>query len=475
MLVAMTRLADDAATVTWETGGDPPSTTAWFATIVVHPDPQWLGRRAQLDGALALGRTCTVFGDGALDDAHTSRHHAELRLGSDDALELVDLGSHNGTFVEGRRISTARITEPTLVGVGRIVLALDRDVPAPHEASTLPELVGGSGHHLRATAAAITLAERGRPLHVVGEAGVGKSALVRALHEHARGGPFVTVAADDPDTLARIVAAGPSGTLHVERLERAEPHAWALLLRLLDANSPGAPWLALTTRAGHHEPVAALESAHVRAHLGASTVRLAPLRRRRADIALLVRHAAQRYAGDDVIIDPRLMLRLLQHAWPGNIRELDAVIERIVLESPHTDRLVAFDGLDEILGVAAREPGLATHAPSASPFLVAADGGSFTTADGVTVDLGARKILARVLATLVDAHHTAPGRAVAVGDLLRAAWPGERFQPRAGANRVYVALTTLRRMGLRDLIARVDGGYAIEPNVALRIVAARAP
>ena len=41
--------------------------------------------------------------------------------------------------------------------------------------------------------------------------------------------------------------------------------------------------------------------------------------------------------------------------------------------------------------------------------------------------------------------------------------------PEAGASRVYVAISTLRRMGLRDLLQRIDTGYLIDP--ATRVVA----
>lgn len=467
----------DAATVTWEADGEtlgaPAGAMKWIAVVVVHPDPRWIGRRTalELDVPLIVGRACTAFGEGALEDAHTSRAHAELRWIGDAGVDVVDLGSHNGTVVDGAPVVSARIGDAGLVGIGRIVLALERDVAPPDDELAMPELVGDSGQFLRAVAAATTLATRGRPLHVVGEPGVGKAALVRAIHDRVRNGPWVRVAATDARAIESAAAAAAGGTLLVERVERAEDAAWASLLALLDApEHADAPWIALSSRAAPHEPLAALRSPHVRARIAASTLRIAPLRRRRGDLAQLVHHIARRYAGDDATLDGRLVLTLLRQAWRGNVRELDAVIERIAIESPQPGRLVAFDGLDELLGVLPRpEVATATHGPRAEPFVVAADGLSFTTPDGATTDLSSRRVLARVLAALLESHHAAPGRAVAVSDLLRTAWPGERFQAKAGANRVYVALTTLRRMGLRELIARVDGGYAIDPGIALRI------
>lgn len=56
--------------------------------------------------------------DIVLDDPVVSRHHAELRMDPTAGVEVVDLGSHNGTFVGGRRVERARLLpgEPVMVG-----------------------------------------------------------------------------------------------------------------------------------------------------------------------------------------------------------------------------------------------------------------------------------------------------------------------------------------------------------------------
>ncbi len=53
------------------------------------------------------------------------------------------------------------------------------------------------------------------------------------------------------------------------------------------------------------------------------------------------------------------------------------------------------------------------------------------------------------MTALIERNREAPGASLTVQDLLEAGWPGERPMAEAGANRVYVALTKLRRMGLR--------------------------
>jgi DNA-binding NtrC family response regulator len=65
------------------------------------------------------------------------------------------------------------------------------------------------------------------------------------------------------------------------------------------------------------------------------TLRLPPLRERRQDIPLLVDHflraLSSRHARGPVAVDPEAQRRLLGYDWPGNIRELQNVLERAVL------------------------------------------------------------------------------------------------------------------------------------------------
>jgi formate hydrogenlyase transcriptional activator len=64
---------------------------------------------------------------------------------------------------------------------------------------------------------------------------------------------------------------------------------------------------------------------------------LPPLRERREDIPLLVqyfvRHYARRLHKRIATIPARVMTALMEHPWPGNIRELQNVIERAVILS----------------------------------------------------------------------------------------------------------------------------------------------
>jgi DNA-binding NtrC family response regulator len=64
-----------------------------------------------------------------------------------------------------------------------------------------------------------------------------------------------------------------------------------------------------------------------------------PLRQRREDIAPLAQclldRICTRYQHRPVMLGPGTLARLLQHGWPGNIRELAGVLETALLEADH--------------------------------------------------------------------------------------------------------------------------------------------
>ena len=93
-----------------------------------HPVLDVDGRRYQLSGPV------TVIGRGSeadivLDDPGVSRRHVEVRLEAGSAV-VRDLGSTNGTFVDGERVSTASLRDGSTVTVGRtritVIVSNDR-------------------------------------------------------------------------------------------------------------------------------------------------------------------------------------------------------------------------------------------------------------------------------------------------------------------------------------------------------------
>jgi hypothetical protein len=101
---------------------------------------------------------------------------------------------------------------------------------------------------------------------------------------------------------------------------------------------------------------------------------------------------------------------------------------------------------------------------------VTEDGRAFRPPAGKKVDLERRRAVRLILQRLTQHRVQVPGEALALDTLLGAGWPGERVLPQAGASRVYVALGTLRRLGLRGVLVSRDGGYLLDPKVPIAVV-----
>ena len=87
---------------------------------------------------------------------------------------------------------------------------------------------------------------------------------------------------------------------------------------------------------------------------------------------------------------------------------------------------------------------------------------------GVRTPLARRHANRRVLAHLVALHRQGDDACAGVEDLLAAGWPDEVVVPEAGAARVYTALATLRRWGLRRWLERTDFGYRLSPSLSIQ-------
>lgn len=102
--------------------------------------------------------------------------------------------------------------------------------------------------------------------------------------------------------------------------------------------------------------------------------------------------------------------------------------------------------------------------------LVVWPGGNAFALPGSTqrVNLPAESPLRRILHHLTEKRIVSPGEVASIDDLISAGWPGETILGDAALNRAYVALSTLRKKGLRDVLLRVGGGYALSQSVVVR-------
>jgi hypothetical protein len=117
---------------------------------------------------------------------------------------------------------------------------------------------------------------------------------------------------------------------------------------------------------------------------------------------------------------------------------------------------------------------LAAHDASEEALLVAPDGSWLRAPRSEPVDLSHRETLRRILAALLERRLTTPARGLDQQALLAAGWGDERIHATAAKNRVQVALSQLRKLGLSEVLVRDDAtGYALDPRVAVLVCALR--
>jgi len=336
-------------------------------TIVHHPDPGLVGvRRAVADGdSLILGRGPRSCLPGAFQDGGVSREHARLeRRGK--GMTLIDLGSRNGTTLNGEPIGEASVELGDILGVGDVLLLLEEAVVG-NEPPQHPVLLGVSNAMSELLDNIDLVARRDTSVMILGETGVGKELVARELHARSGrrgklvalncGGTNETLIASELFGHVRgaftgadrdrkgLIETARGGTLFLDELVDASPELQVSLLRLLETGDYRPVGSDREQRADVRIIAAAQPDIEQQVAEGAFrrdlwtrlarwVIRIPPLRARRADIPLLAQHFAARFGDNqDLELTPECAVALMRHDWHGNVRELAAIIERLVVAS----------------------------------------------------------------------------------------------------------------------------------------------
>jgi transcriptional regulator with PAS, ATPase and Fis domain len=335
--------------------------------LIVIGDAKTLGASRALlriDGSLEIGRRPDATGDKAwvVEDDRVSRRHVLIKADARRGwAEIQDLGSRNGTIVDGRALGTepvpllpgSMIFVGTHAAVFRFVVEDDLDAiaadllsPFTPVATTAPELA-------RKTQILRHLAKGTEDLLIIGETGVGKEQFARAIHQTSgRWGKFVAINCPAlPGSLIEselfgyvkgahsqaqrdkmgLIDEAEHGTLFLDEFAEISSEVQAKLLRFLEDRDMMA--LGSTKRrrvdvrilAATNREMSALRQ-DIAARLGPEPIRLPPLRNHREDIAALAGYFLRDRQGMGLEVPAFQALCL--YDWPDNVRGLRKVLAR---------------------------------------------------------------------------------------------------------------------------------------------------
>jgi DNA-binding NtrC family response regulator/predicted hydrocarbon binding protein len=217
---------------------------------------------------------------------------------------------------------------------------------------------------------------------LLGETGVGKEVMARAVHKTSDRAdkPFIAFncAAIPPDlieaelfgvekgaytgaTQSRMgrFERADQGTIFLDEVVELTPRAQATLLRVLQEgelervgdNKVRQVDVRVVAATNEDLSVAVAEGrfrADLYYRLSAYPINIPPLRDRKEDISLFVHHFLEKYETlyhkNIMGVSDRGMEQLLEYSWPGNIRELENVVERAVILA-ETNGVIGMDSM----------------------------------------------------------------------------------------------------------------------------------
>ncbi len=262
------------------------------------------------------------------------------------------------------------VSKPVKVGdlrkMVQTALRLDTSETRDQATSGQDRLVGESEAMKKVRRMIAKVARSQAPVYIFGESGTGKELVARLIHESGprAAGPFVPVncgaipgelmeseffghrkgsftgAVDDKEGLIR---SAEGGTLFLDEVGDLPLHMQVKLLRVIQeravrpvGDTREIPVDVRFLSASHKDLSALVAEGEFREDLyyriNVIDLRVPPLRERGDDVTLLATHVLQRLSASMGItlptLSPAARERLLEHDFPGNVRELENLLER---------------------------------------------------------------------------------------------------------------------------------------------------
>jgi len=321
----------------------------------------------EVGGAIGRANDCAL----RLEGPSVSRHHALLQKNG-SVWMLRDLGSKNGTFVNGSRQELAPLSIQDTVRAGDWVgVVCAMPAAAIEQRKFFGEVAPGiifSATTLATLGDVAALAKRNTSVLIEGETGTGKELLARAIHElSGRGGPLVAVnCAAIPEGIAEaelfgykkgafsgavdaapgLIAAADGGTLFLDEIVELRPAIQSKLLRVLEDHAVRPLGTTRSVRVDFRLVAAAQSSleklvytgafrADLYARLHGVALQLPPLRERRQETLRLLCNAIEQALGQRPTFDSRAVERLCMYAWPYNVREINQLAHLFTVSGKH--------------------------------------------------------------------------------------------------------------------------------------------
>jgi pSer/pThr/pTyr-binding forkhead associated (FHA) protein len=434
------------------------------ARVVVHADGQVITVPLPRRGAMTIGRGADS--DLRIDHPSVSRAHATLHIGP--PLTIEDTGSHNGTRVRGARLEEgvrAPLTAGDVVKVGSTLLMVQPGEVASDTSRLLTSaFVSTKVDPIladREPVDVIAIVTRGPlPADVVAAtllAAVPREAIASSP-KHDELAVVLVGARDEIDGLRERLEATALGMgirvgIGAAASNAKTKHVADLIEAARKAASKALPKRASDARAVQHEAITLMNAA-----IGLYTDE------RYEQARTMVAYALDLISGDESGVATMCLVSV-------------AVAAREHGDAAHAEKL-----LDEALALAKRSGNAGTTAlvnAELARSRPAPDKAAHEIAMSISsaarkvvigdqeIDLSRRRPLWLIVEALAGARQTSPGKPIDRDTLLEQAWPGERIHPEAALNRLYVAIATLRRLGIRDALMSRDAGYLFDPAVAL--------